>query len=284
MPAKNAKIMSQPELDFIANNKDIMTVKQMAAHLGRSVPCIRTHLNTINAVHKVQSAEVENAYVEQLRAMPFWPAIRATLIEREIAYFESQWTSFIDQFSGSIEAQATDYMMIKDIILFDILFLRALAERTTAITLKKSVEDRIDRQMLISPELRDMVALKNDQAMAASLAQGIIRFTNEANDFQQRKEAQMKYLRGTREQRFKQIEESRSDIFECIKQFDEKKKRIKEGQTMAKMKLAAEKIREDWAATTTFNDGSQDSVYIAPEDYEDKVQNTLMIEKEVKNE
>lgn len=255
------------ERDYISKNKGLVSNEILAKRLNRSVDSIDKFVIKDN--FKDEKKEL-NVYVQQLHASPFWPTIKSGLLDREESYFESQWAEYMEQFTGATSAQATDYMMIKDIIIFDIMFSRAMAEKRNAIFTKKQIESRLELEMNKAPEDRDQQLVKNDQSLLASLSQAVVRYTDEINDFQQRKDSLMKSLKGTREQRFKQIEESRSNIFECIKELDDKKKRIREGIMMAKMKEAADKISKEWAEPVEFENGDVDNIYLSPEYFEER--------------
>ena len=85
-------------------------------------------------------------------------------------------------------------------------------------------------------------------------------------DLQTRITASLKDLKGTREQRIKQIEDSKQTFASIVKLIaTDEKYRTKLGIEMEKMRLATEKEKERLSEYHTYEDGVVDQPFLTPE-------------------
>ena len=140
---KTGKISSH-EFEFIKNNHDILKPEQIAERLNRTPKAIEKVIASLPAK---EAQEELGDFITQLHNMADWLSIKAALIGREVQHFEAKWSELMEQFSGIIETQATDRMMIKDLAMFDVLFHRAMAEKNGAATTKKEYMNRLQNEM-----------------------------------------------------------------------------------------------------------------------------------------
>jgi septal ring factor EnvC (AmiA/AmiB activator) len=91
----------------------------------------------------------------------------------------------------------------------------------------------------------------------------IVDSTKEYLDYQKKKDDKMTQLKATRDQRLKQTEQSGKNFWELCRTLEDKKKRLKDSVMMTRMKVAADRIKEDWGGNThRFADDEFDKILL----------------------
>lgn len=258
---KRGKI-SNTEREYILTNADTMTVEAIAAHLRRSEDFVRKQ---IAARPTIEHTEENQDWVSRLHASSFWLEVRKGLIGSEVRYFEQAWASYNEQFGSSTDILATDELMIKDLVMLDIFSQRQIAEQANTLRRIEELEKAIEKEEQVDDEHRDQMALANWRTQVNALYAAKSTIAKTHLDYQQRKDAKLRDLKGSRDQRFKQIEESRRNIFELIKDLDKLKRRLDEGRLAEKVKIAAARVTHDWNQLHEFEDGEVDKPFLSPE-------------------
>jgi hypothetical protein len=268
---KRGKI-SKEEKEFIVASYETMSVVDMAHKLNRSEAVVRKH---IAAVPTFVRTNEQSDWVSVLHAGSFWVEVRKGLIGNEVPFFEKAWAAYSEQFSSSTDILATDELMMKDLIMLDIFSMRAIAEQSNAIRMITELEKRIDAEQEVEPEIRNQLDLSRWVTERNALQIAKTSLVKQHLDYQHRKDAKLKDLKGSRDQRFKQIEENNRNIFELIKELDKQKKRLREGNLNAKIQLAAQRVAADWNKIHEFEDGEFDKPFLSPEGEleDDRLQN-----------
>jgi hypothetical protein len=264
--------VSKRDKEFVVANHETMSVEDIAARLRRSEGLIRKLIASASIIQ--QTTDVGD-WVARLHSGSFWVEVRKGLIEQEVGYFEQAWASYNNQFGSASDILATDELMIKDLVMLDIFSMRAIAEQANAIRLISHLERSIEIEEAIDAEVRDQVSLTNWRTQISSLQTAKSALTKHHLDYQKQKDTKLRDLKGSRDQRFKQIEESRRNIFELIKELDTIRSRVKEGLLAAKMAIAAEHVKDDWNQVMEFEDGTLDKPFLSPEGElkDDRLQN-----------
>lgn len=261
MKLKRGRI-SKTEQEYIRANYDTMTVEAIAEHLRRSEDFVRQQ---IAALPTVKQTIEQGDWVSRLHASSFWAEIRKGLMGSEVGYFEKAWAAYMDQFGSATDILATDELMIKDLVMLDIFSQRAITEQANTLRRIDELEKAIEKEESLDDESRNQMQLANWRTQVNSLYAAKAAISKQHLDYQQRKDAKLRDLKGSREQRFKQIEESRRNIFELIKELDNRNKRVEEGRLAEKVKVAAERIRDDWNEYHEYEDGEVDKPFLTPE-------------------
>ena len=260
MNLKRGKLNAD-ELQFIRDNLNVMTNEQIGERLRRSPALVNKYRQQEPETKRVDGRD---ATVSELRAKHFWPDIKRILLAHEIPYFEQEWAKHIYQFQTN-EIVATDEGMIRDLIIEDIMYMRALKERRKNMAEIAEAERRIDVEQAKPREQRDkaLEALLHTQRQA--LLQALPTLSREQTIHAERKDAKLNQLKATRSARYKQVVESRKNFFELLRELDMRESRKKEGRWMELMRQGGEKIKKDWGAYREYADGSVDRPLLTPE-------------------
>lgn len=253
--------LSVDEEQFIRDHLDTMTDKDIGDTLKRSPALV--------AKRRVQEPETikqddRDPIVGELHGAHFWKDIKKVLMPDEVVFFEQEWAKHIHQFQTN-EILATDEGMIRDLLIEDIMYLRALKQRRRNIFERDELERQLEIERAKERDQRNeaLEASMNTQIVALNATLPIL--TTEQLKHAERKDAKLSQLKATRSARFKQAQESRQNFFELMKQLDERTSREKEGRWMELMRQGGEKVREDWEELQEYSDGTVDRPLLTPE-------------------
>lgn len=252
---------SKKDLDYIAANSD-QPVAEIAATLRRSEDFVRKYIAAQPTFDRINE---HGDWVSRLHTSSFWPEVRRGLVGGEVSVFEQSWASYMSQFGSTSDIMETDNLMIKDLVMLDILCQRAINDKANTIRRLDVLEQSIDIERQKDEEDRDQVELQRWMNEKSALLVAKTALSKEHIDYQQRKDTKLRDLKGSRDQRFKTIQESKRNIFELIKDLDSDNKRRIEGKLAEKVRIAAERVRDDWNQVMEFEDGTVDKPFVSPE-------------------
>lgn len=253
--------LSADETQFIRDHLNTMTDEEIGDTLKRSPGLIASKRGQEPSAAK---QEDRNPIVAELHGQHFWGDIKKVLLPDEIVFFEQEWAKHIHQFQTN-EILATDEGMIRDLLIEDIMYLRALKKRRRNMVEISELERQLEVGRARPRESRneEMEASLNTQIQA--LNSTLPNLTTEQLKHAERKDAKLSQLKATRSARFKQAQESRQNFFELMKQLDERTSREKEGRWVELMRQGGEKVRCDWEELSEYADGTVDRPLLTPE-------------------
>ena len=161
-------------------------------------------------------------------------------------------------------------MMVRDLIVLDIFANRAASDKMKIIIEIGELESDLQKERQKGPEDKDRALMSNLNERINGLRVASKSLTDIHIEYQTRKDAKLKDLKATREQRFKQITESKSNIFDLIKELDIKKNREEEGRLLAKFKISVDNTTKNLGQLHEFVDGTLDCPFFSPEGQEEQ--------------
>lgn len=270
--------LSKDEKEFIRTNVLKMRTEEIASRLDRTVKIVAEYIEKYLDVPKMQVTQDEMdedavvPYVNEFHTLETseeWKRIRNELMPEELKFFKEKYTQMVKQFKGDI--LATESSQIIQAIKFELLMSRNLVERKRSredierlsYNINKFLEgfgkdisnmDDSQREYLMNLEVQLQGAKQGEQAR-----------TTEYVKLQERFDALMKTLKGTRDQRFKAIENSRTCYIGMIKELMEKKKLEKEGRFAELYKMSGENAYKKLGELHQYEDGLMDRPILSPE-------------------
>jgi len=253
--------LSKEEISYIDANLSIMSDKEIAQKLDRSVEAITQRRSVVPQ----ENANIElQAYISQLHSKHFWATIKKSLLPEEIEDFENSWAALYSQFFQQ-GVTATDEIMMKDVIIEDILLHRALEQKKNIIQEIKENEKLIAEEREKDMDDRDTDFMTNALRTVVQLRGTSESYTKEINEIKKTKDGKFKDLKATRNERLKTVEESGKNIFALIKLLDEQKMRETEGR-MSGLVYEASKTKEgQMKQDMVFADNEVDRPWLTPE-------------------
>lgn len=266
MERKRGKL-SGAERDFIVKNAGKLTDEKIAERLNRTQETVREYIRKnvkpANAAGAFSPDEAESITIKQeLKNSEKWKRLTQELTADEITFFEEEYVKLMTQFKGDV--LATEEGQVFDAIKLEILKSRNMIERRKArddITrLEKMQEDFLKRfsgPSDMSDEEKSLALNMESQIQAARSAEASR--TNDYVKLQERLDALMRTMKATRDQRIKQIEQSKISFLGIIKALQDRDIQAAEGRQMELMKVATDKEYDRLGRPTQYDDNTQDS-------------------------
>lgn len=186
-----------------------------------------------------------------------WEQIKRQFSIVEQRIFVEHWKGLVGQFRGDIVA--TEYLQIAEMIKLELLANRCLEAQQSCKSSINNLENIIQTQMDKPEDMRDSRLLGGAEADIIQNRTAILAMNKDYLAIVDKKENMLKSLKGTREQRVKAIENSKSNILDWFKAVVlNNDMRIKIGYEMEKMRIAVESERAKLTELREFADKEVD--------------------------
>jgi len=255
--------LSHDEMTFIKNNIKELGAEQTAKHINRTVECVCEYAMKKGIAYDNYVPEltiVQNQISEEFKNTPEWEILKQEFIEAELQYFAHRYSKLMSQFKQDV--LPTEETQIFQLIKFEILMNRNLKSS------KRQLRDihRLEKELTsLYTKYADTDMPDNEKSFAQSLENqliseraGIQARSTEFIKLQEKHSSLMKELKGTRDQRIKNIENSKQDFLSLLKMLQEADFRETEGKQMELVKLAATKEVKKLGEYHTYADGTLD--------------------------
>ena len=253
---------SVEETQYIEQNCEALSPEVIADNLDRSPSSITSWIEENVGFSAKQKKEVEAH--RELKQKPYWSELLKQFSERELELFQFHFKKMWAQFKDDVFH--TEEMQIVDTIKLEILMNRILTsqnENLTEIGATKLLI-QVEKEQDLADQDRDYVSSLERQISMARAAHETL--SKDYKDLQTRKAIMLKDLKGTREQRIKQIEDSKLTFASLVKQISSDPTfRSKIGMEMEKMRLATEAEKERLSQYIQFEDGQIDQPFLSAE-------------------
>lgn len=250
--------LSNEDKAFIEENSSTMSAEEIAQVLGRKITPIqkyidKMHLATFNKQPDNNEREILRRKLEQKYWYP--NVCRQLLNDDEKSIFKNKWIDFMLQFREDVLASEEE--QIRELILLHITLERVRiseAENLLAMnTLQKKIEKEYNKDILNRHP--DLPTWEIKYAMC---------ITNTASNTKTIKDINHdllnlnKDLKGTRDQRFKQIDSGDKTFIGLIRRLQDDEQRLRISREAELVKLATEKKRLQLMSNHPYADGEID--------------------------
>ena len=250
---------STEDITFIEQNCEALSPEAIAEHLERDVSSVINWIEKNIGFSDNQKKEVEAS--QELKAKPYWGELEQQFSEDELDLFQFHFKKMWAQFKDDVFH--TEEIQIIDTIKLELLMNRILNSQ------QKSIKEISNIQLLIQvekeqePEDRDKDYILSLERQIAVLRAAQETLSRDYKDLQARKATLLKDLMGTREQRIKQIEDSKLTFAALVKKIAlDPSFRNQIGIDMEKMRLATEAEKERLSEYTNYEDGIVDQPFL----------------------
>lgn len=175
----------------------------------------------------------------KLQARPYWPKFKKQFSIEELDLVIYHWSSIITQFNEDVTT--TEEQQILDLIRMEILINRNLEEKAESLKQIERLQKSLDREYGLPDNLRNnefCLTLSQELSMLKAAQRAS---TEEHMKLDKAKQHLAKELKGTRDQRYKIVEDSKSQFKDLLAAIHDEKSRRKFSQELAISKHAAEK-------------------------------------------
>lgn len=270
MPRKGR--LGKEDQAYIRASAYKVPVEEIAAKLDKTPEMVQRYIEDHVPVPKGDKNSERLAIRQGLRRSLAWQQLNDEFTPKEIEYFEEEFAKMMSQFKGDV--LPTEEKQIFQLIKFEILMNRNLKARQRAVQdiaelreMQKGILDAVggDRTLLGEADKERLLEYQTaiENARAADNAR-----TKEYKELHSEHSDLMKTLKGTRDQRIKQIESSKVSFLGLLKMLQDKDARDVEGEFMGVMDAASKKEWERLAKPYKYADGNEDQPLLTAETVE----------------
>ena len=200
---------------------------------------------------------------KELRQSESWRVLKQEFSDEELRFFEEGYVKLMRQFRADV--LATEETQIFMAIKLELLMSRNLQQR------KKALEDIVRLEDMQRDHLGafggDVHQMSDqDKAFSLNLENQLLQAkqaeqsrTTEYGKLQERHDALMKGLKATRDQRIKQIEQSKTSFLGVIRMLQDRDRQEAEGREIELTRMAADKEYVRLGRPIRYDDGNYDS-------------------------
>lgn len=264
-------VLSASEKEFILANASRLTADAIGGKLNRRPDLIRRFIkeNYVPLSATGTAESVEATIRKELRESQEWLRLKDEFTPEELVLFEEKYTKTMAQFKGDV--LATEETQIMQAIKFEILMSRNLMAR------QRAIQDigRIEKQLgaflrgypdgiagMTADERRDLISLEGNLTAAR---ESEMSRTGEYTKLQEQHVRLMKELKGTRDQRIRDVESSKESFLGLLKSLQRREVADRQGREAELVRMAAAREYERLGASHEYEDGTMDRPILSAE-------------------
>jgi len=226
--AKTGRISKEEEA-YLASAVETATLSEMAKHLDRDEKTIQ---NTLKRMFVSSNSETINS-AKILKSKPYWPALENQFNQEELELFVNHWTNIVSQFKN--DTFYTEELQIVEVCKLELLINRTLTDQQNTRLLIDATKQRLEKPGVKGDEKAEL------ETKLVSLYISLTQSSKDYKDLLSEIKHMLKEIKGSREQRIKQLESSRESFggwFRVLMLDPIERKRI--GLDMEKNRLATQ--------------------------------------------
>lgn len=253
--------VSAEERAFVVKNKDKLSPTEIAQALNRSVELVCGLLDEERVTrHTPERAAIR----DEFRLSERYTRLTKELSRDELAFFEEEYMKLVGQLQDGNDVLPSEETQITDVIKFDILKSRNMVARRRALDDIARLENVLEQFWGRFPDPASMQ--DTDRAFINALDLQLRQAREAEQDrsgeyvkLQERQDALMKSLKSTRDQRFKEVTNTKETVLSLLKKLmRDEKVRAQEGRETALVELASLKERRRLGQEIKYEDGGVD--------------------------
>lgn len=253
--------LSNKEKHAITDYSNTLSPTEIAEKLNRNIETVIGYQKEY--LTKNPKSKLEHEARDNLRLRPEWKFWQKQFTEDELKYFEYAYGRLVAQFNNDITV--TEEKQIFQIIEVEILTNSVKAERRRTIQDIEYLSSIVKEEMKKDKDQRDtdlIVSCEQQLQMAdAANHSRLAKYT----DLTKQSQSLMDDLKGTRNQRVKNIEHNQKSIIDYIKELEQDEYRQSQGQELELMKLASSKEFDRLAGYHQYMNEEYDRPLLTPE-------------------
>lgn len=246
------------------------TVNEVAERLNRDPISVDAWIEKNIGKNPEQREEIELA--NELRSTPYYRELQRQFDSDDVELFEMHWKELWHQFKNDVFH--TEVMQIMDLCKLEVL----MNQKRRSVRVNDLRVDQVYEELqqergtqASTPEQiqerRETIALLNRQI--DSIKAGNSSLESDYKDYQKQKNDILKAIKGTRDQRIKEVESSKDTWQGMLKRIlTDPKYRDEFAKQWEKVRIASEKKKVDMAKPIEYEDGNVDSPILRPEDFD----------------
>lgn len=254
---------SKEDKAYIQKQAGRMLPDKIAENLKRNPEAVHNYMAKHGLLKYYNDREIKvTETLARIEDSQHWPILVSQFSFEELESFKYHWKNMVKQFRDDI--LHTEEVQIIDLIKIILLIDRRLTETQKISEQIKTIEEKIVKLKKATPIKADEIDDLSREL--ASWYASIEALSKDYLSLLKEKQNLVTKLKGTREQRIKEIESSKSTLTGWIKLLlSDPQKRVDLGIHMEKMRLATEVEYERLSEYHTFEDGTVDQMILNAE-------------------
>jgi hypothetical protein len=256
---------SNHEIEYVRRNFRLKSIEEVARDLNRSEKVIATLFRKVAD----EEGDLDNDRTRfQLKRRSFYRQLQKQMSDEELEKFEEEWNLILKQFKFDI-LPTEEYQLISSITC-TIMIDRSLAERKRWMDDLANIEAELKRlyevelALLAPEETQRIITLEQDRTnIRASFQYN----TKERLDIEKQREAYMKSLKGTRDQRIDRSTDVTTTWPDLVRATQDKKKQMQMTRDAALLHMAGQIDYKRLGQYHTFQDGMVDQPILNSETF-----------------
>jgi hypothetical protein len=242
---------SKSEIETLKSHmKAKLTVDQISLKMNRPVESVQREIDKIQGAAATPSSPMGIAH--QLEIRPEWKKWQAQFTPSELEQFKNQYVQIMAQFENNVKP--TEELQIFQVITLIILIDRTLIEQKRSEDMMARLQVKIDRARNRNDD--DEADLLESQF---EVARAVVKScADKFRTYSDKQDKILQQLKGTRDQRVKNNENSDKSFVSLLKWLMEEDNRLKAGEEMEMFKEAAENERKRMSLPHKYIDGTID--------------------------
>ncbi len=251
------------EIAVIEQDCESLDAQVIAYKLNRDPQSVRDFIKVKLGKGQTEKENFQLTASYDLTKRPVWKEIKKQFHEDELDYFKYQWGQIISQFRDDV--QPTEEMQIIDAIRLEILMNRCLEHKMrTEVDIKENQLNITNERKL--GDAQDVNLIIAYERNIASLTAGMDSLGKDFKEMQTKKNAILKDLKATREQRVERLEDAKENFVAWLKRLDSDPAFTRQmGIDMEKMRMAVEIEQERLTQYHTYENKVVDQPFLSPE-------------------
>jgi hypothetical protein len=256
--------LSKAEARYITDNASSMPVEEIASYLDRDPSSVESF---IKKKLKLGLSELEQAAYE-LADRPYWRELELQFSVDELDLFKYHWGRIINQFKDDVFP--TEELQVVDVIKLELLMNRCLKNNKSNVDQISAFEELVRVERATDPDQQDRDYILNLERQVSSLRAAQESLNRDYRDLQTKKSSMLKEMKGTREQRIKRLEDSKTTFTGWLAHLMQNPSLTQQyGLEMEKMRLAMEQEKARLSEFHKYEDGQVDQPFLTPDTVKD---------------
>jgi len=257
MPSLKKGRISKAEEAIIEANLETMSADELAIKLNRDPKSVKDFVKRKFQVGLTGNEEAAH----DLRNSPGWAQLELQFSPTELDTFEYNWGRIIEQFRDDVNA--TEEMQVKDLIKYDLLADRCLKSNRDSLGDVAAIEALIAVEQARDLDQQDAELMFRLRQERTGLRVSQETANREFRELQGKKSAILKDMRATREQRVKNLEDSKQTLTGWVIYLMNNPDVVAEyGKEMKMMEMAMGNRKGQLAQPHVYEDGMVDQPFL----------------------
>lgn len=253
---------------FIEQNYDDLSTKEIADRLGKNINDIIDYIHNSMKTHTLEEL---SSNLSILNKKPEWKLLRRQFTKDELELFEYSYNRLLEQFNNDV--LPTEEKQIFQAIELEIFMHQNKRNRKRAVEETQRIELELQNEKNKDDLDYDRAKIENLQQQLAAYTSSLTATSREYNELSAKHGKIIETMKGTRDQRIKQLSDSKVNFLSLIKALEDEGFRKKQMTEMEIMRAAFQKEKERLTTPHVYSDNNIDTPILTIETVEQNENN-----------